>query len=124
LIDELAALILAGPKRATAGLARDFDGAELPKAGDMVVVVNGAGAPQCIYRTTDVRVGPLISVDDQFAWDEGEGDRTRAWWLDAHRAFFTREAERGGFEMHDGIETVFERFEVVWMGEEKNGLLP
>ena len=26
--------------------------------------------------------GPLSSVDDQFAWDEGEGDRTRDSWLE------------------------------------------
>ncbi len=55
-----------------------------------------------------------VSVDEAFAWDEGEDDRTRASWLDEHRAFFGRLAERGGFPMHDDIETVFERFQVVW----------
>ena len=52
--------------------------------------------------------------DEQFARDEGEGERTRDWWLAAHRRFFSRRAEEEGFRMHDGIETVFERFEVVW----------
>jgi hypothetical protein len=49
-----------------------------------------------------------------FAWDEGEGDRTRAWWLDAHRGYFARQATREGFELDGDILTVFERFEVVW----------
>jgi uncharacterized protein YhfF len=114
MLDELAALVLSGKKRATAGLARDFTPESLPRKGDHVVVVNGSGEPVCIYRSTDIRVGPLSSVDDQFAWDEGEGDRTRGWWLDAHHAFFTRQAAQEGFEMRDDIETVFERFTVIW----------
>ena len=114
--DELLALVLAGMKRATASLARDYgDGREpLPKAGDFVVVVDGRGLPRCIWRSTHVEVKPLVAVDDRFAWDEGEGDRSRAWWLEAHRWDFSRQAEREGFSMHDEIETVFERFELVW----------
>jgi uncharacterized protein YhfF len=117
--DELSALVAKGPKRATAGLLRDFtkDGSPIPAVGDYALVVDGAGHPVCIWQTTDVRVGPLISVDDAFAWDEGEGDRSRAYWLDAHRGFFERQARREGFAMHDEIETVFERFKLVWPPE-------
>ena len=46
--------------------------------------------------------------------NEGEGDRTRDWWLDAHRRYFSRQADREGFEFDDDIATVFERFEIVW----------
>ena len=66
------------------------------------------------WRTTEITVKPLADVDDAFAWDEGEGDRTRAWWLSAHRSYFSAQAQREGFEMYDTIETVFERFEIVW----------
>jgi uncharacterized protein YhfF len=118
LADELVELILAGRKRATASLARDYEGDEpLPKVGDHVVVVDGAGTPRCVWRTTEITVKPLIEVDDAFAWDEGEGDRSRAFWLDAHRRFFTRQAAREGFTMHDRIGTVFERFVVIWPPE-------
>jgi uncharacterized protein YhfF len=103
--DELGALILHGPKRATAGLRRDFTEDDMPRIGGHVVVVDGRGAPTCIFQTTEVRVGPLSSVDDTFAWDEGEGDRSRAWWLQAHIDFFTRQAKREGFEFTPGIET-------------------
>lgn len=114
--NELAALVVKGPKRATAGLLRDYieSGSPVPAVGDYVVVVDGAGRPACVWQTTDVRIGPLISVDDKFAWDEGEGDRSRAWWLDAHRRFFRRQAAREDFVMHDEIETIFERFRLVW----------
>jgi uncharacterized protein YhfF len=118
--DELLELALIGIKRATASLARDYagggsDGKEpLPKVGDLVVVVDGRGKPRCVWRTTDIELKPLNEVDDAFAFDEGEGERTRDWWLKAHRDDFTRQAAREGFDMHDGIETVFERFTVVW----------
>jgi uncharacterized protein YhfF len=119
--DELGSLILNGPKRATAGLYRDFendlDG--LPKVGGYVVVVDGKAAPLCIFQTTEVRIRPLSSVDEKFARDEGEGDRTREWWLAAHADFFQRQAEREGFEFTPNIKTVFERFKVVWPKSKK-----
>jgi uncharacterized protein YhfF len=117
--DELADLVVNGPKRATAGLLRDFTvgGEPMPQVGGHVVVIDGKGAPRCIWRTTEVTIKPLIAVDDAFAWDEGEGDRTRDDWLDGHRRFFARQAAREGFEFHDRIETVFERFTVVWPPE-------
>jgi hypothetical protein len=37
-----------------------------------------------------------------------------AWWLDARRRYFARQASREGFELDDDILTVFERFDVVW----------
>ena len=116
---ELAELTAAGTKRATAGLVRQF-GPEKeapPVLGGHVVLVDGGGRPRAIWRTTEIRFGPLNSVDERFAWDEGEGDRTRDWWLSAHRRFFARRAAAQGFAMHDEIETVFERFEVVWPPE-------
>ena len=119
MMSELAALVAIGQKRATAGLLRDFGTAEtpVPAAGDHVLVVDGRGEPVCIYLSTEVRIGPFSSVDNQFAWDEGEGDRTRDWWLVGHREFFTRQAAAEGFEMHDGIEMIFERFKVIWPPE-------
>lgn len=75
---------------------------------------DGDGRPLAVVRTTDVRVGPLSSVDDSFAWDEGEGDRTRAWWLDGHTRFFTRQCAALGLTFSDDIGVVFERFELVW----------
>lgn len=116
---ELAELTVAGIKRATAGLVRQFgpDGEAPPVAGGYVVLLDGANRPRAIWRTTEIRIGPLNSVDERFAWDEGEGERTRDWWLAAHRRFFGRRAAAEGFVMHDEIETVFERFEVVWPAE-------
>jgi len=102
---ELGLLVLHGPRRATAELVQAFaaQGEPLPRAGDRCAVLGGDGRPLAVVRTTDVRVGPLWSVDDRFAWDEGEGDRTRAWWLDAHTRFFSRQCTAMGFTFSDDI---------------------
>src|SRR5215472_16031013 len=110
---ELADLVIAGIKRATASLASDYgEGREsIPKPGDFVMMLDGKGRPRFIWRTTEVTIKPLSQVDDAFAWDEGEGDRTREWWLDAHRRYFARQASREACEFDDDVLTVFERFE-------------
>lgn len=114
LADELIDLVIDGPKRATAGSIADYEaeGEAIPKIGDLSIVMDGAMRPRAVLETTDVRVGPLSSVDDRFAWDEGEGDRTRASWLDAHTWFFSRTYERLGLDFHPDIPVVFERFSV------------
>jgi uncharacterized protein YhfF len=75
-------------------------------------MLDGKGCPpRFIWRTTEVRIKPLAQVDETFA--EDKGDRTRDWWLDAHRRYFARQASREGFELDHELLTVFERFEVV-----------
>ncbi len=112
--EDLGLLVLHGPKRATAGLLRDFEAEPMPRVGGHVVFTGGHGQPLGVWRTTEVRVDPLSSVDESFAWDEGEGLRTREDWLRMHRGFFGRQAEREGFAFSDDLPTVFERFALVW----------
>lgn len=116
LADELIELVLDGTKAATAGAMADYEAANdpLPAVGDLAIVTDGSMTPRAVIRATEVRVGPLSSVDDDFAWDEGEGDRSRASWLENHTAFFGRCYQALGLEFHDDIPVVFERFEVVY----------
>ena len=116
--DELVGLVVAGVKRATAGSLRSFTDSEpVPQVGDHVVAVDGGGHPRCVWRTTDVEIKPLDQVDERFAWDEGEGDRSLAYWRDAHDRYFRREAARDGVEFEPAMMTVFERFTIVWPPE-------
>ena len=115
--DELLALVLEGTKRATAGLVADFvaDGTPLPRPGDHWLVLDGRGRPGAVLRTVEARTGLLHSVDDAFAWDEGEGDRTRDDWLRGHLGYFRRQGERTGVPFDEHAEqVVFERFALVW----------
>ncbi len=116
LADELADLVVRGLKRAHATLKRDFEKEldPLPQIGDHLVVLDGSGAPRAIVRTTHVELRHFNEIDDQFAFDAGEGDLTLRWWLTAHRQDFAERGEREGFEVHEQIALVLEWFEVVW----------
>ena len=61
---ELADLVIAGIKRATASLARDYgEGREsIPRPGDFVMMLDGKGRPRFIWRTTEVTIKPLSQV--------------------------------------------------------------
>ena len=116
LADELIELVVQGPKRATAGALVDCEreSAGLPTLGMISIATDGGGHARAVLRTTEVRIGPLSSVDDSFAWDEGEGDRTRTAWLVAHHRFFRRYLPTIGVDFDPDMPTVFERFEVLF----------
>ena len=66
---ELADLVIAGIKRATASLARDYgEGREpTPRPGDFVIMLDGEGHPRFIWRTTEVTIKRLSKVNEAFA---------------------------------------------------------
>lgn len=119
LADELIDLVLNGPKRATAALVAEFaaEGQPLPRVGSHWIACDGAGTPRAILRSTELRVGPFTSVDADFAFDEGEGDRALEDWRAGHARYWTRSGERLGFVWNEQMEIVFERFEVVWRAD-------
>jgi uncharacterized protein YhfF len=113
---ELVALVVNGTKAATASLQRDFTdaGAPVPCPGDFSMVLDRQGTPQCVLRTTEVAVKPLLRSMLASLGTRLKGIAlAREWWLDAHRRYFGRQALRWGFAIDDTPETVFERFEVV-----------
>jgi uncharacterized protein YhfF len=117
LANELIELVVDGPKRATAGALEDYQSADepLPDVGGYMIATDGFMRPRAVLETTEVRVGPLSSVDDTFAWDEGEGDRSRADWLDDHTWYFRRQYETLGLAFSPDLPVVFERFSVVYV---------
>ena len=113
---ELAELVVAGVKRATATSVESFrySGERSPRPGDHSIIYDGERRARCIIRTEAVHSAPLSSVTDEFARREGEGDKSRDGWLEGHRRFFRSEHERLGIPFSDDIPVVFERFVVVW----------
>jgi uncharacterized protein YhfF len=114
--DELAALIRSGDKRAHATLERDFEaeGDALPRPGEHIVVLDGRGAPRAIVRVRHVERRFFNEIDDEFAFECGEGDRTLAWWLVAYRQEFAERAEAQGFQVGEKAVLILEYFELVW----------
>jgi uncharacterized protein YhfF len=119
LADELLGLVMHGPKRATADLVAEFtrDGDPRPRVGGHWIACDGAGRPRVVLRSLELRLGPFDSVDEAFAFDEGEGDRTLASWKHHHQRYWERTCAARGVEWSARAEVVFERFEVVWPPE-------
>jgi uncharacterized protein YhfF len=97
--DKLAALVVDGPKRATTTLLRDFEtGREpvFPEPACLWLVVDG-GFPAALRDSArpPSRCANSTRSTPRFAWDEGEGDRSLAWWRDAHLRYFGRLAAGG-----------------------------
>lgn len=115
LADELAALVLKGVKRATAGSVWSFEsqGKPLPKPGDLSVMTDWAGTPLGVIETRSIEVLPFKDVTAAFAAVEGEGDGSLAFWRAAHRAYFTREAEAAGRTFSEDLLVCCECFELV-----------
>lgn len=89
--DELATLVLAGLKRATCWAASE--GTKQSEVGKPWVMLSGSGRPLAILQTTELTERRFNEVDTAFAYDEGEGDRSLAFWRQAHRDYFSRRGE-------------------------------
>jgi uncharacterized protein YhfF len=105
LAEELAALVLDGRKRATCWAASD---GLLTEVGKRMVMLDGEGRPRAVIETVELTQRRFNEMNAQFAFDEGEGDRTLEFWEQAHRRYFTR---KGQFA--DDMLLWCERFRVV-----------
>lgn len=112
----LADLVLQGIKRATCSALWTYErtGEAIPKAGELWLVTNWAGDAQCILETTNVDIIPFNEVSQEFAYAEGEGDRTLRHWREVHERFFRRQFEGTADEFTEIMPLVCQRFEVVY----------
>ena len=117
LADELGSLIVAGTKTATCGAVCAYaaEGSPLPTAGLLTVVLAGSDEPLCIIETTEAVTRPFNAVDAQFAYEEGEDDRTLS--VLAPRALeilLPRPPRDYGLEPTEDMPLICERFRVVY----------
>ncbi len=116
LADELGTLIASGTKTAACSALWEYEaeGEPLPEVGVKTIVLDGNDNPMCIIETTEVEVRPFDEVDAQFAFGEGEGDRSLEYWREAHWRFFSRTLPSVGKEPATDMPLVCERFRVVY----------
>ena len=81
---RLAALILAGRKRATAWNGKSPN----DTAPGMRWTVYAAGLAVGVIETISVEQRLFSEIDEAFAFEEGEGDRSLAFWRAVHEDFF------------------------------------
>ena len=118
--NSLADLVLAGTKRATAGLLWSFEneGKALPQPGDFSVVTSWAGSPLCVIETVQVDIVPFNEVTAEFAAVEGEGDGSLEYWRQEHASSFSRECARTGRVFNESTLVACERFRIVFTGSQ------
>ena len=88
LADELLDLVIKGVKTATCS-TEDEPNTSTP--GERWIVLDGRGQGRCVIETTEVTYRRFGDVDAAFAHEEGEGDRSLAYWRSAHRNYFGRQ---------------------------------
>ena len=113
---ELAELVTSGKKRATASLVEfNEKHPEIAPVDDgFSVVTDYEGVPLCVIQTTEIRFLPFDEVGAQFAFDEGEGDRTLEDWREGHQRYFTKEAVEYTLEFNEKSLIVCERFKLLY----------
>jgi uncharacterized protein YhfF len=82
LADQLLALVLDGKKQATCWAVTE--GLKGAAVGKSMVALDSKQLPRVVLRTIELVQRRFDEVDDQFAYDEGEGDRSLAYWRAAH----------------------------------------
>ncbi len=115
LADELLALVLDGTKTATASALWEYEdeGEPIPEVGSLSIVLDGAGEPRALLRTTAVEVVPFDRVTAEHAHAEGEDDRSLESWRREHEKFWRRDLS-GDREFAPDMPVVCERFEVLY----------
>jgi len=105
LADELLGLVIRGIKTATCS-TEDEPNTSTP--GERWIVLDGHGEPRCVIETTEVSYRRFDEVEANFAFEEGEGDRSLDHWRKAHRAYFTRQGK-----FSEDMMLMCERFRLV-----------
>ena len=114
--DLLAELVAKGVKTATASAYDEYVHyeEELPKVGDLDVVLDGQGQAVAIIETTKVTVIPFREVSADHAYKEGEGDRSLTYWRQVHEELFTKWLADIGLTFSPESKVVLEEFHVVY----------
>lgn len=121
--DLLAELVAKGVKTATASAYDEYVHfeEELPRVGDLDVVLDGQGQAVGIIETTKVTVLPFREVSADHAYKEGEGDRSLAYWRQVHEELFTKWLAGIGLSFSPASKVVLEEFQLVYKaGQEPN----
>lgn len=116
LADELGQLVVMGIKTGTCSALWEWEaeGKPIPLPGQHTIVLDGNGEPLCIIETTEVYACRFNVVDEEFAYTEGEGDRSLEYWQEVHTQFFTRTLPKIGKQFSEEMPLVCEQFRVIY----------
>lgn len=113
--DECAELVRDGVKRATTHSLSWFHihNEKLPCVGDLAIVTNWNGIPKAITKTIKVEIVKFKDITPEYAFIEGEGDKSLDYWKEVHWAYYTRELYEHNLKPTLDMELVCEYFETI-----------
>ena len=109
--ERLNSLVLAGRKRATAGLLSEYDEEDevLEHPGERLALLDSDGRHLATVEVTSVETASFSDVPWEFAAAEGEGHRDLEHWRAGHQRFWAGQ----GTPVLDDTSIVMIRFRVV-----------
>lgn len=116
----LLGLILAGEKTitTTSPWIYEHDPESRPLEGAYSIVLDEAGLPAAVLRTTSVKTVPFDAVTEEDSQYEGPTVRPIEAWRAVHVRYFTRVLARVGKVPTNDMPVTLERFEVVCRADE------
>ena len=114
--DLLADLVLRGEKTATASVYDLYalEAESLPQEGTFDVILDSQNQTVCIVEITRVSVQPFNQVSAQHAFNEGEGDKSLAYWRQVHEDCFAEWLREAGLTFTPNSKVVLEEFRKVY----------
>ena len=114
--DRLLELIRAGEKTGTFAVEWEFeaDPTTIPRAGDLVIVLDGSGTPGCLYRIDSVVGLPFNEITEAHIACEGRPMRALEPWRKVHWAYFTRVLEGTDHEPAEDMPVLIQNFTVLY----------
>ncbi|TBL51989.1 ASCH domain-containing protein [Obesumbacterium proteus] len=121
LAQQLADLIVSGEKYATCGSLVEYQhqGGTIPHVGYLTIVLDGREKPVAAIETTQVSLRRFRDVDAVLAAAEGEGNKSLAYWRQAHQTFFEASLAAIDKSFTEDMWLVCEYFRLLGIAETK-----
>lgn len=105
--DKLFNLVKTGEKTATSYLYED------DLQNNLSILTNWKEDEKLLLKTTKIEVKSFSDVSEEFAFKEGENDKSLKLWRKIHKRFFKKRCKAKNIKFNENVLIVCEEFEVV-----------
>lgn len=114
--DECADLVVNRVKRATSPSVWSIkkNKEKFPEIGDIAIVTDWEGNPKAIIKTIKVDIVKFKDISPEYAFLEGEGDKSLVYWRAVHLEYYSNEMRAFGELPDDNMDIICEQFERIW----------
>lgn len=114
--DECAELVIKKIKQATSPSFWSFskNNEPLPKIDDLSIVTNWDNKPKAIIKTTKIEIVKFKNITADYAFIEGEGDKSLEYWKKVHWNYYKKEMKEFNEYPNEEMDIVCEYFETIW----------